>query len=160
MTGMILVFAVFLQQTTAPVPKVSGPIDGPGVIYPGLRDLPKGAELADFNYVAKEYLVSGTANGKPYTTRIVVREPKDPKKVSGIVVSEIMHSSGNSWMFFNTHLYMMSQGNIHVEIASQKAPTENSIIKANAERYKTLSIPDAAQVNEITAQIGDRKSVV
>src|SRR5215467_6668373 len=137
MTGIILALAMFLQQTTAPVPKVSGPIDGPGVMYPGLRDLPKGAEMADFNYVAKEYLVSGTANGKPYTTRIVVRQPKDLKKFSGIVVSEIMHSSGNSWMFFNTHTYVMSQGHIHVEIASQKAPTENSIIKANPERRKS-----------------------
>src|SRR6516162_3267328 len=154
MTGMILAFAVFFQQTTAPVPKVSGPIERPGVIYPGLRDLPKGTDLAFFNYVAKEYFVSGTASGKPYTTRIVVREPKDLKKFSGIVVSEIMHSSGNSWMFFNTHTYVMSQGDIHVEIASQKAPTENSIVKANPERYKAISIPDAAQVNDITAQIG------
>lgn len=154
MTGMILAAALLLQQTTVVMPKVTGPIEGPGVMYPGLRDLPKGAALSDFNYVAKEYLVSGTANGKPYITRIVVREPKDLKKFSGIVVSEIMHSSGNSWMFFNTHTYVMSQGDIHVEIASQKAPTENSIVKANPERYKTISIPDAAQVNEITAQIG------
>src|SRR5215468_9554484 len=154
MTGMILAFAMYLLQTTAPAPTVRGPIEGPGVMYPGLRDLPKGTELADLNYVAKEYFVSGTANGKPYTTRIVVREPKDLKKFSGIVVSEIMHSSGNSWMFFNTHTYVMSQGHIHVEIASQKAPTENSIIRGNPERYKSLSIPDAAQVNEITAQIG------
>jgi hypothetical protein len=136
------------------IPKTSGPIDGPGAMVPGLRDLPKGADLGDFNYLAKEYFVSGTANGKPYTTRIVVRQPRDLKKFSGIVVSEIMHSSGNSWMFFNTHTYVMSQGHIHVEIASQKAPTENSIIKGNPERYKSLSIPDAAQVNEITAQIG------
>ena len=154
MTGMILALALLLQQTTVTVPTISGPIEGPGVMYPGLRDLPKDADLAHFNYVAKEYFVSGTANGKPYTTRIVVREPKDLKKFSGIVVSEIMHSSGNSWMFFNTHTYVMSQGHIHVEIASQKAPTENSIIKGNAERYKSLSIPDAAQVNDITAQIG------
>ena len=83
-----------------------------------------------------------------------MRQPKDVKKFSGIVVSEIMHSSGNSWMFFNTYVYVMSQGHIHVEIASQKAPTENSIIKSDPERYQQLSIPDAAQVNEITAQIG------
>jgi hypothetical protein len=65
-----------------------------------------------------------------------------------------MHGSGNSWMFFTTRLYIMNQGHIHVEIASQKNPTDASIIKANPERYKTLSIPDAAQVNEITAQVG------
>src|SRR6516162_6000415 len=154
MTGIMFALALLLQQNTVAVPTVSGPIEGPGIMVPGLRELPKGADLADFNYVAKEYFVSGTANGKPYTTRIVVRQPKDLKKFSGIVVSEIMHSSGNSWMFFNTHTYVMSQGDIHVEIASQKAPTENSIVKANPERYKSLSIADAAQVNEITAQIG------
>jgi hypothetical protein len=155
MTAIIFALALLMQQqTTVTLPKVEGPIEGSGVMFPGLRDLPKDADLAHFNYVAKEYFVSGTANGKPYTTRIVVREPKDLKKFSGIVVSEIMHSSGNSWMFFNTHLYVMSQGYIHVEIASQKAPTENSIIKGNPERYKSLSIPDAAQVNDITAQIG------
>ena len=142
MTGMILAFAMFLQQTTAPVPKVSGPIEGPGVMYSGLRDLPKGTELADFNYVEKEYFVSGTANGKPYTTRIVVREPKDPKKFSGIVVSEIMHSSGNSWMFFNTHTYVMSQGDVHVEIASQKAPDawkEARLLKTRAAKPHRIS---------------------
>jgi hypothetical protein len=154
MTGIVLALALLLQQNTVAVPAVKGPIEGPGTMSPGLRELPKGADLGDFNYIAKEYFVSGTANGKPYTTRIVVRQPKDLKKFSGIVVSEIMHSSGNSWMFFNTHSYVMSQGHIHVEIASQKAPTENSIIKGNPERYKSLNIPDAAQVNEITAQIG------
>src|SRR4051794_24146486 len=84
---------------TAPIPMVSGPVTGPGTMFPGLREMPKGTELPDFDYVAKEYFVSGTANGKPYTTRIVVHEPRDLKKFSGIVVSEIMHSSGNSWMF-------------------------------------------------------------
>src|SRR5215475_13855210 len=154
MTGFVLALALLFQQNTVAVPTVKGPIEGPGTMVPGLRELPKGADLGDFNYVANEYFVSGTANGKPYTTRIVVREPKDLKKFSGIVVSEIMHSSGNSWMFFNTHSYVMSQGHIHVEIASQKAPTENSIIKGNPERYASLSIPEAAQVNDITAQIG------
>ncbi|PYS39619.1 MAG: hypothetical protein DMG14_13370 [Acidobacteria bacterium] len=145
------------QATTTkhtPLPMVSGPITGPGAMFPGLRELPKGTEPADFDYVAKEYFVSGMAAGKPYTTRIVVRQPKDAKKFSGIVVSEVMHGSGNSWMFFTTRLYMMNQGHVHVEIASQKAPTEASIIKSNPERYTSLSIPDATQVNEITAQVG------
>src|SRR6185436_17152065 len=156
--GLAMIIPAAVAQTPAtkptPRPMVTGVITGPGPMFPGLRDLPRGTEPADFDYVAKEYFVSGTAAGKPYTTRIVVRQPKDAKKFSGIVVSEVMHGSGNSWMFFTTRLYMMSQGNIHVEIASQKAPTEASIIKANPERYKSLSIPDAAQVNEITAQVG------
>src|SRR5207253_1795493 len=101
------------------IPKVTAEITGPGPMFPGLRELPKGTEPADFDYLAKEYFVAGTAAGKPYTTRIVVRQPKDPKKFSGIVVAEVMHGSGNSWMFFTTRLYLMNQGHVHVEIASQ-----------------------------------------
>jgi len=158
--ALAMVAATISTQGTAPaagptpIPMVSGPITAPGVMFPGLREVPKGTAPEDLGYVANEYFVSGTAAGKPYTTRIVVRQPKDPKKFSGIVVSEVMHSSGNSWMFYTTRLYMINQGHIHVEIASQKAPTEASIIKANPERYKSLSIPEATQVNEITAQIG------
>ena len=99
MTGIVLALALLLQQNTVAVPTVKGPIEGPGAMSPGLRELPKGADLGDFNYITKEYFVSGTANGKPYTTRIVVRQPKDLKKFRGIVVSEIMHSSGNSGCF-------------------------------------------------------------
>lgn len=152
MTPLILVLGLMMAST--PLPTVMGPITGPGPMFPGLREVPRGTEPADFDYVAKEYFVSGTANGKAYTTRIVVRQPKDPKKFSGIVVSEVMHGSGNSWMFYTTRLYMMNEGHIHVEIAAQKAPTEASIIKSNPERYKSLSLPEAAQVNEITAQVG------
>jgi hypothetical protein len=85
MTGILFALALLLQQGTTPVPKVTGPVDGPGAMYPGLRELPRGEDLAAFNYVAKEYFVSGTANGKPYTTRIVVREPSEAKKFKGIV---------------------------------------------------------------------------
>jgi hypothetical protein len=161
MTGVVLVLAAMIQSLVpqsptkpTPLPTVSAQITGPGPMFPGLREVPKGTEPEALGYDTREYFVSGTANEKPYTTRILVRQPKDAKKFSGNVVAEVMHGSGNSWMFYTTRLYMMNQGHIHVEIASQKAPTEASIIKANPERYRSLSIPDSAQVNEITAQIG------
>src|SRR5438045_2938066 len=104
MTHIILALAMTMWATApqaaaqpTPMPKITAPITGPGAMFPGLRELPKGTEPADFDYVAKEYFVSGTAAGKPYTTRIVVRQPRDSKKFSGIVVSEVMHGSGNSW---------------------------------------------------------------
>ena len=41
MIGMILALALLLpQQITVTVPKVEGPIEGPGAMFPGLRDLP------------------------------------------------------------------------------------------------------------------------
>jgi hypothetical protein len=39
MTAIMLALAMLLQQNIAQVPKVSGPIEGPGVMYPGLREL-------------------------------------------------------------------------------------------------------------------------
>jgi hypothetical protein len=102
----------------------------------------------------QEYFISGTAAGKPYTTRMLVRSPKDVKKFSGVVVAESIHASGIAWMFFDTRIYMMNAGHAHVEIDAQKAPLENSVIKSNQERYKSLSIPDAAQINDIIAQAG------
>ena len=153
---LALLLALPQASTTQQVslPTVTGPITEPGAMFPGLRAAPAGTTVEEMDYDAKEYFVSGTAAGKPYTTRMVVRSPKNTRRFTGIVVSEAMHGSGNSWMFYMTRIYMMNQGHIHVEIAAQKAPTEASIIRANPERYKALSIADAAQVNEIIAQVG------
>src|SRR5262252_3530281 len=50
-------------------------ITGPGKFYETLMELKAGDDLARFHYVTKEYFVSGTANGQPYKTRIVIRKP-------------------------------------------------------------------------------------
>src|ERR1041385_8908276 len=74
-------------------------ITGPGKFYETLMELKPGDDLAHFKYVTKEYFVSGTANGQPYKTRIVIRKPADDSKFSGLVLAESMHPSGNPWMF-------------------------------------------------------------
>jgi hypothetical protein len=119
------------QTQTAPVAMISAAVTGPGAMYPGLQRVPAGTGLPDMKYGVKEYFVSGTAAGKPYTTRILIRQPDDPKKFSGIVVAEPMHASGNSWMFYFTRIYMMRAGHISLEIAPQKDGTEATIVKAN-----------------------------
>ena len=144
----------FAQTQPAPLPKISAPVTGPGAMFPGLRAVPAGTGLADQKYVVTEYFVSGTASGKPYTTRILVRKPDTPSRFSGIVVAEPMHASGNSWMFYFTRIYMMRHGHISVEIAPQKAGTEDTIVKANPQRYAAISLPDMGQANEILAQVG------
>jgi hypothetical protein len=142
------------QTQTAPNPTIGAPVTGPGPMYPGLQRVPAGTSVADMKYSVTEYFVSGTANGKPYTTRILVRKPEDPKRFSGNVVAEAMHASGNSWMFYFTRIYMMKNGHISVEIDPQKEGTEATVVKANPERYKPINLPDQAQTNEIIAQVG------
>jgi len=146
--------AAFAQTQTAPLPMISAPVTGPGAMFPGLREVPAGTGLADQKYVVTEYFVSGTASGKPYTTRILVRKPDTPSRFSGVVVAEPMHASGNSWMFYFTRIYMMRRGHISVEIAPQKAGTEDTIVKSNPQRYAAVSLPDMGQANEIMAQVG------
>lgn len=146
--------AAFAQTQTAPHPEISAEVTGPGPVFPGLRRVPAGTGLADQGYVVKEYFVSGTASDMPYTTRILVRQPEDPSRFSGVVVAEAMHASGNSWMFYFTRIYMMNRGHISVEIAPQKAGTEATIVASNPERYAPINIPEAGQANEIIAQVG------
>jgi hypothetical protein len=78
--------AVPPQNPTAVVlPTVTGPIDGPGMPYESVQSLAPRKGLANFKYEAKEYFISGTANGQPYKTRIVVRKPSSNSKFSGMV---------------------------------------------------------------------------
>src|ERR1043166_4602802 len=135
-------------QAPDPPPAVSAiavatpEITGPGKFYETLMELKPGDDLA--------YFVSGTANGQPYTTRIVIRKPSDNSKFSGLVLAESMHPSGNPWMFHFTHRYSMTEGHIGVEILT--TPPQG-LAEANPERYKELMIQQG-QASEIIAQVG------
>jgi len=125
-------------------------ITGPGKFYETLMPLKPGDDLAQFGYVTKEYFVSGTANGQPYKTRIVIRKPADNAKFSGLVLAESMHPSGNPWMFHFTHRYSMTEGHIGLEILTT---SPQGFAEVNPDRYKDLAIA-AGQTNEILAQVG------
>jgi hypothetical protein len=125
-------------------------VTGPGKFYETLMELKPGDDLAHFKYVTKEYFVTGTANGQPYKTRIVIRKPADDNKFSGLVLAESMHPSGNPWMFHFTHTYSMTEGHIGLEILTT---SPQAFAEANAGRYKDLAI-GTGQANEIIAQVG------
>ena len=134
----------------SPIATVSAEITGPGKFYETLMELKPTDDLAHFNYVTKEYFVSGTANGQPYKTRIVIRRPTDSSKFSGLVLAESMHPSGNPWMFHFTHVYSMSSGHAGVEVLTSAT---QGFTEFNPERYKDLQIGNG-QANEILAQVG------
>src|SRR5690606_27003151 len=104
----------------------------------------------DFGYVTREYFVSGTANGNPYTTRVVVRMPSDPGRFSGLVLAESMHSSGAAHAYEFTAAYTMDSGHAAVEILTT-SPAQ--FVALNAERYADLKVEDG-QANDILAQAG------
>ena len=138
------------SPTAVALPTISAEITGPGPMFDSVPSLAPGKGLAAFNYQAREYFVSGTANGEPYTTRIVVRKPADNAKFSGLVLTEAMHGSGSAHMFEFTSIYTMASGHAAVEILTTP-PAQFTAL--NEARYKDLKLA-GAQTNEILAQVG------
>ena len=134
----------------SPIATASAAVTAPGQMFPALMSLPTGDDMTHFKYEATEYFASGTANGQPYKTRIVVRKPTDDSRVSGIVLAESMHPSGNAWMFHFTHTYTMTSGHIGLEIVTSD-PAQ--LIAFNPARYSDLRVAPG-QANEILAQVG------
>jgi hypothetical protein len=109
-----------------------------------------GYDMTHFNYEINEYLIAGTAAGAPYKTRLVVRQPVDDGRFSGLVVAEPMHPAGQAHAFQHNSVYLMDAGHIEVEITTLGF---EQIRNFNAERYGDLSLTPA-QVPEILAQAG------
>jgi hypothetical protein len=107
LTALLLTPAV---AAATPVPRVTGPLPVTADSYPfGAADhqqVPQ--DLRKLGYVEQEFLASGKANvytwpqpgpaqvrtpNAPYTTRVLVRRPADPRRFSGNVVVEILNPS-------------------------------------------------------------------
>ncbi len=136
--------------TAVPLPTLSAPVTGPGAAFDSAPSLARGLDLAHFRYETTEYFVSGTAAGKPYTTRVVVRQPADDDEFSGLVLAESMHSSGAAHMFEFTSGYLMDAGHAAVEIVTT---SPQQFVAFNAARYGNLKVENGQQ-NEIIAQVG------
>jgi hypothetical protein len=136
----------------APVtlPRLSAEVTGPGPMFDSAPSQVPGMGLEHFDYIAREYFVTGSADGKPYTTRLVVRQPADADAFSGLVLAESMHSSGAAHIFEFTSIYTMDAGNAAVEILTT---SPQQFVDMNAQRYADLAIEDG-QANEILAQVG------
>ncbi len=137
------------KPTAVSMPMVSAEVTGPGKMFDSSTSLPPGRDLAHYKYEAREYFISGTSNGKPYKTRIVVRKPSSAGKFSGLVMVEAMHPSGAAHMFEFTSDYTMTSGHMAVEVVTNLT----ELLAQNKERYKDLSVT-GDQASEILAQVG------
>ncbi len=136
--------------TAVALPTLSAPVTGPGAAFDSAPSLARELDLAHFRYETTEYFVSGTAAGKPYTTRVVVRQPADDDEFSGLVLAESMHGSGAAHMFEFTSGYLMDAGHAAVEIVTT---SPQQFVAFNAARYGSLKVENGQQ-NEIIAQVG------
>jgi len=139
---------------TVPTPTISAPITGPGMMYPNpaISIVPGATTVESFPYITEEYFVSGTINDAPYTTRIIVRRPKDPASFSGVVVAEALHAGGRSLIFEWSRVSILTRHHLFVEIV-HSAPNLTLLKNFNAERYSSLAIAQG-QTNGVLAQVG------
>jgi hypothetical protein len=109
-----------------------------------------GYDMTHYGYESNEYLISGTAAGAPYRTRLVLRQPADDSRFSGLVVAEAMHPAGQAHAFQHHSVYVMDAGHITAEITTQGW---EQIRDFNPARYGELTVANN-QVNEVLAQAG------
>ncbi|MEO5925056.1 MAG: alpha/beta hydrolase domain-containing protein [Bryobacteraceae bacterium] len=138
------------QPTAVALPTLSAKITGPGAIYDSAVGQWPGHDVTFYKYDTDEYFVSGTANSKPYKTRLVIRKPADNARFSGLILAEAMHPAGNAHGFEYNAIYLMSSGHIAAEILTGTAAVP---LAANKERYADLTLSND-QTNEILAQVG------
>jgi hypothetical protein len=147
------------QVVVPGIPTVEGPITGPGPMHPGLRDGPAGTNLEDFDFIAEEYFVSGSAAGAPYKTRILIRKPKKSRDFSGFVVGEPTHRGGNALICQFARYGIGKRGHACMTVAARPINLNNpatagaGLKEFNAERYGSLSVT-SAQTDEVIAQVG------
>ncbi len=120
--------------TAVALPTLSAPVTGPG------PDVRFGAVARRTDSTSRTSAtrrpstsLSGTAAGKPYTTRVVVRQPADDDDFSGLVLAESMHVSGAAHMFEFTSGYLMDAGHAAVEIVTT---SPQQFVAFNAARYE------------------------
>jgi hypothetical protein len=136
--------------TAVALPSASAEVTGPGPMFDSAPSQAPGLGPEHFDYRTNEYFVSGAADGRPYTTRVVVRRPADDATFSGLVLAESMHSSGSAHAFEYTAAYLMDSGHAAVEILTT-SPAQ--FVEHNAARYADLAVEDG-QANHILAQVG------
>lgn len=124
--------------------------DRPGPAWDSAPAHWPGRGIDHYGYETAEYVITGTATGQPYRTRLVVRRPADASRFSGMVIAEAMHPVGRAHAFQYNSVYLMDAGHVNVEVSTRGI---EQIAAFNAERYGDHRIADA-QINEVLAQAG------
>ena len=157
------------------MPAVSGPIPTTATshIYMAAADARLALDLPALGYVEEEFFFSGKANvydwaksgdvtvrtpNAPYTTRMIVRRPADPKKFSGTVWVEFMNSVARidesmAWGYDN--YYIMDSGDAYVGISANfDGDVLATLKKFDPQRYATLSMANPAPLPGGCAEAG------
>lgn len=109
--------------------------------------------MPGYGYVQKEYFVSGIAAGAEYSTRILVRHPRDMAGFNGRALAEVSHIWGGTSVWRAYHRQIMRAGYLWIEIDAQ-APSALDLIKgADPRRYDDMTFVDGELASAFSATI-------
>jgi hypothetical protein len=149
------------------VPTVQGPIGQVGKGFP-YNSSPW--NLDDYGYMEEEYFLSGVAvsygtpvpapavsasQPAPYTTRILIERPRDPRRANGVVVMDWVNVSAQmeqpaDWYW--AHNAMMDRGYTYVFVSAQQAGVDQ-IKRWDPTRYAALNHPGDNYALDIFSQV-------
>lgn len=112
------------------------------------------AGMEEYEYQMDEYQFTGTSPA--YTSRMVVRRPRDPAKFSGTVFVEWYNVSGGidfAVLWASSREYFMREGHVFVGVSAQTVGV-NALKNLDTERYGALKHPGDAAANAIFSQAG------
>jgi hypothetical protein len=152
--------AAYTASRTVPVPRLTRP---PAGIH-GHPLWDSWHKLGSFGYLQREYFVSGTARASdasaaPYTTRIIVFRPREPKRFNGTVLLDWVNVSGqfeNAVDILEAREYLLRQGYAFVHVSAQRAGlccTPLTPKVWDPERYASISHPGDDYAPDMFSQI-------
>jgi hypothetical protein len=147
------------------VPRTTKSVPLGTVVLPGQHP-PVTIPLAQYGYVEEEYFISSTANvynadgsavvasNVPYTTRILLYRPANPRRFSGTVQMEPLRDQTEATTIVKgAYPYILSHGDIAVGY-SVSAANVGAFLKAfDPVRYAPISIPDEGMRYDMMAQV-------
>lgn len=161
------------EPRTTPLPAVTGPVPVTADSYPlmaagKLQDV---VDLPAHGFVEEEFFLSGRANvydwgtdgaltvrtaDAPYSTRILLRRPSDPRKFSGNVIVELANAGRRydfSFTWALSHDRFLENGDAWVAVTY--APEAIEGLKAfNPSRYSAMSLANPTPDETCTAGRG------
>jgi hypothetical protein len=111
--------------------------------------------LKDYDYEWKEFLFTSTSPA--YTSRLMVKKPRDPAKFSGTVFVEWYNVSGGidfAVLWANSWEYFMREGHVFVGVSAQSGGAQALKSMADAKRYAEVNLTNDSIANTVFSQAG------
>ncbi|KAJ5782644.1 hypothetical protein N7457_004418 [Penicillium paradoxum] len=109
--------------------------------------------LSVYNYVSREYLISGIAITQSYCTRLLLRCPADPARFSGLVIEEPSHLWGGTTIWRLINRWLMRNGHAWLEVDSQAPAAIDQIKNVDPERYKQMHFIPGPRLEDFISEI-------